>query len=406
MDVQAFVTPQTVIRARESTENTPANRRVREVGDRLAYLDPDAAPFTLLLQKGRKKSVSNAKFEWMEKELPARWDQVNMAADPDGAGPLTTGATAAATAIVVDNARYFSVGDIINVVRTGEKMRVSAIDTGTQTLTVNRAVGSTAAAPLADNDDLQIIGNAYAEGSPLGLEKSHIEDYLFNYTQIFRTPFGVTGTQDQSENYIGKDRPRLRAEKMIEHKIDLERTALFGERNIDTGSTNNPRRYTGGALYFLKDNIKDAGGVLTGNEIEDWLQDVYQHTSGGDSRTLLASPKIISVIDQLAIGNLQLVPSDKTYGIAVRQWLTAHGTFNIVKHRLLDSGLGGQGYGGYGLLVEPKQWFYRPLGNRDTKLRADVHVDGDDAWTDEYLTEVGWQVGLSKSQGVLKGVTG
>lgn len=401
MDVQA-ITSQNVIRARESTENIPSNRRVRDVESRLAYLDPDAAPFTLILQKSGKRTVSSPKFEWIQKELPAKWMMVN-----NGAGYA-----AGATSVVVDNgagadaAKFTSVGDIINVVRTGEKIRVTAVDTATNTLTVVRGVGSTAAAALLDNDDLQIIGTAYAEGSPLGLEKSNVEDYLFNYTQIFRHPFGVTGTQDQSENYIGKDRPRLRAEKAIEHKIDLERTALFGERNIDTTSTNNPRRYTGGALYFLDQNIKDYGGTVTEPEIETHLQDVFMHTSGSDSRVLLASPLLISVFDQLAAGRLQMVPGDKTYGITVRQWLTSHGTFNIVKHRLLESGLGGTGYGGYGLLVEPKQWKYCVLGNRSTKLRTDVHVDGDDAWTDEYLTECGWQVGLAKTQGIIKGVTG
>lgn len=394
MDPQAYTTAQTILRARESTENVPANRRVRDVADRISYLDPDAAPFTLILQKARKQTVSAPKFEWMEKELPPRWDQAN--------GAQLVGSTS----VVVDNSEYFSVGDIVNVVRTGEKMRVSAVTTGTDTLTVVRGVGSTAAAAINDNDDLQIIGNAYAEGSPLGLEKSHVEAFKYNYTQILRSPFGETGTSMATQYYTGKARPQLRAEKAIEHKLDLERTALFGERNIDTTSTNNPRRYTGGALYFLADNIKDAGGTLTGNEIEDWLQDVYTHTSGGSSRILLASPKIISVIDQLAVGNLQLVPSDKTYGIAVRQWLTAHGTFNIVKHRLLDNGVGGAGYGGYGLLLDPANWNYCTLAGRDTKLRVDVGVDGDDAWTDEYLTECGWKVTLSKSQGVLKGVTG
>ena len=396
MDPQAYTAAQTMIRARESTENVPANRRVRDVADRISYLDPDAAPFTLILQKARKQTVSAPKFEWMEKSLPPKWDQVN---DADNM-------VAGDTAMVVDNAAYFSVGDIVNVVRTGEKVRVTAVNTSTNTLTVVRGVGSTAAAGINNNDDIQIIGSAYAEGSPLGLEKSHVESFLYNYTQIFRTPFGETGTSMATEYYTGKARPQLRAEKAIEHKLDLERAALFGERNIDTTSTNNPRRYTAGALYFLTSNVKDAGGTLTGTEIEDWLQDVYSHTSAGDSRILLASPKIISVIDQLAVGNLQLVPSDKTYGIAVRQWLTSHGTFNIVKHRLLDNGVGGQGYGGYGLLLDPGTWNYCTLSGRDTKLRVDVGTDGDDAWTDEYLTEAGFKVSLPQNQGVIKNVTG
>lgn len=398
MDVQA-IPNQTVIRARESTENVPAQRRIRDVSKKIHQLDPDAAPFTLLLQRGKKQQCAEPKFEWIEKELAAKWSQVNQATE-----------VAVGTAVVVDHARYFSVGDIVNVVRTGEKMRVTAVNVDTNTLTVVRGVGSTTAAFLADNDDLQIIGNAYAEGSPLGLEKSHIEAFLYNYVQIFRHPFGVTGTQDATIGYMGKDRPRLRADKAREHKIDIERAALFGERNIDIGSTNNPRRYTGGAMFFLTQNIKDAGGQLTAPEVWDWLQDVYQHTgAGGDSRVLFASPKIISVLDQMALttGNWSVTqaPSDKTFGLSVKQWNTSHGTFNIIKHRLLENGLGGAGYGGHGLLLDLSAWFYRNLPGRDTQLRTDVHTPGDDAWTDEYLTECGFQITLPKTQGILKNVT-
>lgn len=397
MDVQA-IPNQTVVRARESTENIPANRRIRDVSKKIHRLDPDAAPFTLLLQQGKKEQCAEPKFEWIEKELPAKWSQANGAA------------LVGATDIVVDHGRYFSVGDIVNVVRTGEKMRVTGVNPTTNTITVVRAVGSTVAAAILDNDDFQIIGNAYAEGSPLGLEKSHVEAYLFNYVQIFRHPFGVTGTQDATVGYLGKDKPRLRAEKSIEHKMDIERTALFGERAFDGTNPNNPRRYTGGAFFFLVDNIFDAGGQLTAGEVWTWMQQVYTHTTqGGDSRILFASPLIITVMDQFALttGNVQVnvAPRDKTFGLSVKQWMTSHGSFNIIKHRLLDNGLGGSGYGGFGLLLDPSQWYYRCLPGRDTQLRPDVGADGDDAWTDEYLTECGWQVALTKSQGVLKGVT-
>lgn len=406
MDVQAFTTSQTIVRARESTENAnSANRRVRDVESRIHYLDPDAAPFTLILSKAQKQTVSAPKFEWMEKELPPAWDQVN-----NGAGY-----TAGDTAIVVDNAAYFSVGDVVKVARTGENLRVSAVTTGTNTITVERSVGDasgTNAAALVDNDDLVIIGSAYAEGSPLGLEKSHIEAFKHNYTEIFRMPFGETGTSMATNYYTGKVRPELRAQKAIEHKLQLERTALFGERNIDTTSTNNPRRYTGGALYFLTDNIVDAGGTLTYDEIQNWIATLSTHTATGDNYLLMVSSRIASVFDMLAKGSLQIVPSTKTFGVSVKQWVTSNGSFNIVRHRLLDSGpstFGGANtsapYLTHALAVDPKLWNYCTLPGRDTKLRVDVHVAGDDAWTDEYLTECGWKVRLSKAQGVLKNVT-
>src|SRR5437899_8612918 len=153
---------QNVVRNLESTQNVNASRSIRDVSDRIAYLDPDNAPLTVILMRGASRPAMNWKFEWIEKELPARWDAIN-----NGAGYAS-----GATSIVVNNGKFFSVGDVVNVPRTGEKMVVNAVATDLVTLTVQRGVGSTAAAALVDKDDLQIIGNAYTEGSTSGSAKS------------------------------------------------------------------------------------------------------------------------------------------------------------------------------------------------------------------------------------------
>lgn len=388
---------QTVIRAPESTENIPASRRVRDVAKRIAYLDPEAAPLTLVLSRARSKAASNTKYEWIEKELPARWDQLNMVGN----------ATTTVTTLVVDHGSYFSVGDIVNNVRTGEKFQVSTITTNT--LEVVRAVDGdrVTGSAMLDNDDLQIIGNAYTEGSLAGAEKSHQENYLYNFTQIVRTPFGVTGSEAQSENYTGPDRPRLRAEKAIEHKIDLERTAIFGERAQDiVTSTANPRRYTGGFLYYVTTNAQDMGGLLTEPEMETFTQTIFGPTAAGDSRLLLASPLVISVIDQLVASRIQVHSGEDTFGLGVSTWQTGHGKLNIVKHRLLENGANGTGYAGYALCVDPSRMMYRFLRNRDTKLLVDIQAPDLDGSKDEYLTEMGWQVELEKVHGYMYGVTG
>ncbi len=398
----AHVVSNTKITAAESTENIPSSRRVRDVADRIMYLDPSAAPLTLVLAKAKKESVFNAKFEWIEKDLPARWNGT------------TATSTDTDTTIDVEAGTYFTAGDLVKVPRTGEVFRVVSISTNA--LTVVRAVdgdGTTGSA-INDNEDLLIIGNAYAEGAALGTIKSHQETYPYNYTQIVRTPFGVTGTEDASENYTGKDRPRLRAEKAIEHKIDLERTALFGERNIFTSgdsdaTTNKPRRYTGGFLYYATSNAKDMSGTMTEPELEDWCEDLFHHTAGGDTRLALASPLACSVIDQLGVGRLQLVPKNETLGLAVKQFVTSHGELMIVKHRLLVDGQtsGGttEGYGGYILGVDAQKMAYCYLRGRDTKLRVDVGTPGDDSWTDEYMTEMGWKVINPQVHGTATGIT-
>lgn len=388
---------QTVIRAAESTENIPSTRRVRDVDAQVAYLDPSETPFTLLISKSGTKAVVNSKFEWIEKDLPEKWIHLNEALD-------TT-----ETVITVDTpgGDYASVGDLILVAETGEVVRVATVDSATQ-LTVVRAVngdkinGSSA----ADDGDLLIIGNAYAEGTTSPDEKSHVETMPYNFTQISKKPFGVTGTEDASENYTGKDRVRLRKEKGIEHALDLERTALFGKRNIDTASTNNPRRYTGGFFDFCdtESNVKDAGGTLTEAELEDWLEDVFTHTGSGNSRLLLAAPKVISVFDQLGLARLQTVPTTETYGIAVKQYLTSHGTLNIVKHRLLVNGEGGFGYGNTAIAVDISKLTRAPLQGRDTKLQPDIGANDLDGFKDQYLSEVGWKIKNPKVHGILSNV--
>lgn len=387
-----------MIRAHETTKNVPSSHNVRDVAKGIQYLDPDAAPLTNFTTEAgkRKRSAANPKIEWNEKGLAPKADQKN--------GAATTGETA----VTVDNGTYFGVNDIVKVVPTGEVFRVTAVSSNT--LTVARAVGSTTAATIADNADLLIIGNAFAEGAAKPAVRSHQETTPYNYLQIVRHTFGLTKTQMNTNTYVDDSdggRKRLRMEKAIEHKIDIERNFLFGERNEDASDTNSPIRYTGGLLYWATSNSKNAGGTLTEAEIEDWLEDVFQYTGGSDTRLLLASPKVISVIDQIAASRIQTV-SDRnmTYGVRVKEWVTGHGSLIIAKHRLLTDGAGGAGYSGYAFAVDPKKIRYVHLQNRDTKLNMNIEDNGDDRVTDEYLTECGLEVHNPEVHGVLTGVTG
>lgn len=389
------VTPQTQIRAAESTENIPSARRVRDVQRRILRLDPDAAPLTLLLARARKRSVSNSFYEWIEKDLEARWDAIN-----NGAGY-----TNVATTFIVDNANRFLVGMVINIPRTGEKMRVTAVNTGANTIDVLRSVGGTAAAALLDNDAIQIIGNAQPEGGLAPAIKSHIESYPNNRTQIFREHFGVTGTESVSENYTGADRARLRAEKAVVHKIDIERSGWFGEKDIDLTSTDNPIRYTGGVLEFLAANVFDFAGQATEPEFESWSEIMFHHTGGSDTRTVFAAPNALSAINQLSVARIQTVPKQNVFGLSVTQYITAHGTLLLIKNRLFESdpsGVTTQGYGGFAVAVEPRSLGYVYMRERNTKLRMGIQPNDADREEDEYLTECGWQVELPRLHSVGK----
>lgn len=369
------------------TANILQDKRVVDMAKEIALLEPNAAPLTVLLKQveGKKKEAINPKFNWIEDELAPRWDAVN----------YTTGYTAGATSIAVDNGAYFRAGDVIKNATSGEQMLVTAVSTNT--LTVTRGWGSTSAATAADDDVITILSNASEEGSTSPTSKTTKEVTKTNYTQIIKTPFEVTNTEDASEMYGGKDITYLQKKAGIEHKKDIERVFLFGEPKEDTTGSK-PRRFTGGLNYFISTNRQDAGGTLTEAEFETFCRSVFRY--GASKKVLLASPILISAINTWANGKLNTVPSDKTYGIDVKEYLTGHGTLLIVKHNLLE-----QSYAGYGFAIDMDNIKIRPLRGRDTTLKTNIQAADSDTRKDQYLTETGLQVDLEKTHGILYNVT-
>lgn len=211
--------------------------------------------------------------------------------------------------------------------------------------------------------------------------------------------------------YGGTDLSVTRKLQGIEHAKDIERALILGERAEYTTSTSgtkaattHPIRLTGGVLSFVSTNVKDAGTQVTETEFEDWLEDVFRY--GSASRLLICSAKWISIINGWARGKLQTVPRDKSYGIALTEYLSGHGTLYLHKHKLMEGTI----YGGYAIAIDIEDVMYRYLSangvNRDTKLRIDIGTPGADAQTDEYLSECGLHLTNEKKHGYIYGPTG
>lgn len=376
----------------KSTGNITAAQLQIDMQDIIYQIDDDKgnrSPLTVLSARMAKKPAKEPKFSWLEDEMVSRWDAVNLA----------TGYTDGATDIIVDTGALFRAGDMVKVPRTGEVMSVTSISTNT--LTVVRSAGDasgTAAAALVNDDPLVIIGNANEEAASTRAILSSLPSEVYNYTQIIRTPFGVSKTLQASDTYGGGSLDYERRKHALEHRVDIERALLFGERNLITTGTHY-KRYTGGFLYYVTTNLKDAGGTLTEAEFEDWLEDIFAY--GSSRKVLFASPKLISALDYWAKSKLNMFPKDKTYGIAASQYLSSHGELIVVKHHLLE----GTTYGGYGLAVDMDYIKFRPLQTRDTVLSTNIQTPGADQIIDEYLTEVGLELNAEKAHGILYGVT-
>ena len=378
----------TMISTVRATGNINQDRRVVDMAKEIALLEPDASPLTVLLKraKGKTRVANNSTFNHLEDELNPRWDAVN----------YSTGYASDATEMVVDNGTYFKGGDIVKNTDTGEQIYVSSVSSNT--LTVSRGYGDTAAAAVTDNDTLLILGNAQAEGSTAPDEKTTQVATKTNYTEIIRTPFSVTGTQDATELYGGKDISYLQKKMGIEHMKTMELKFLFSEPKNDTTTTSAPRRTTGGLNHWVSTNRTNASGTLTESEFETFCRTLFRY--GSKKKVLMASPLLVSAINSWAASKLDMVPSDKTYGISLKEYLSGHGSLYIVKHDLLE-----QDYSGYGFAIDVDNIEYRPLNGRDTKLQTNIQANDSDTRKDEYFTEAGIGVKLEKSHSVLYGVT-
>jgi hypothetical protein len=372
-----------------------SNLKVIDMSDLISELEPDEAPLTVFLMRLAKEAATSPKIEWMEHEDRSHWTQIN-----NGAGYA-----AGATSIVVDDGTIFVAGDLAKIARTGEILRVTAVVTNT--LTVTRAYGETAAAAILDDDYVLNLLNASAEGATAPESVTINETAVYNLTEIVRTTSKITKTLAATKLYGGMSgRERKHREIGVQHRKAIEYKVMFGERYEDT-SGSEPRRTTRGLVKWLTQNNKDVSstGVLTEYEFDKWTEDLFRY--GSSKRILAAAPRVLTVISQWAKakGSWDMQKDDETYGVSVFKYKTPHGMLNIVKHKLLENT-----YDGDGFAVDLNLMKYKPLNqngeNRDTKLLLNRQANDADFYLDEFLTEFGIECRLPKHHGRLIGVDG
>lgn len=361
-----------------------------DLGDRISLLEPDAQPLAVFSRAAGKKKTVSTKFHWLEDQAKPRYDAVN-----NGAGYA-----AGATSIVVDNGAYFAQWDIILVSRTGERIRVDGV--ATNTLTVTRGIGSTAAA-INDNDELVLIGSAQPEGDTSKPARSDNPSKITNHTQIFRTPFESTGSLLASAFQVAPaDWPHQANKAGIEHAKDIEYAFNFGSKSATTPGSSEVRT-TGGILSFISTNQTDAGGDLSEAEFNAFMLQVMRY--GSRSKLAMASGVGVSALNKFPASKQQTRNDEKTYGMNVTHFTSPFGSLNLVYHRLYE----GAKYGGYIVVVDMAEVAYRYLGNnevsRDTKVLPNRQANDQDGRKDEYLSEVGLQLGHEQAHGVLTGIT-
>ena len=377
------------------TEARLSSEKVVDMDPSIGLKETDNSQFTTILKKLPSVDATQTEVRWLEDQLfPNRTTLAASATSADSAVNLAT-----------DTGAYVRVGDILYVEVSGEKLEVTGITS--DAVGVTRSIGGVAAASAQTGVGIVIVGNASAQGADTGTLKSTDRVLGYNYTQIFRNPFGFTGTDAEIALYGADDPEREAAKKRVEHKRGIESALWVGGRAF-TASSPSSKGHMGGVLEYLSTNVFAAFGALSLTGFDLRLQQILQ--DGDMNKVIFAAPTPARGLSHLFTSNWQQSQNDDVvFGAKVSAWL--NGAYGerlpvIVKREWGAMGTSGYGLGGAIFVLDLGNVKRRPMANRDTRLLPNRQGNGEDKVVFDYLTEMSFELKNETTHGVFYGVTG
>jgi len=250
------------------------------------------------------------------------------------------------TAFDVDDSSGIIPGQIMMNEESGEYLYVDAVPSAT-TLTVQRGFAGSAIVAIDGSSTpvpIQRIGTAFEEGSAKPVAVANLGFPRFNYMQIFRNAWDVTGTVSSVEYYTGDLVAKNKGDASMFHAEDIERSILWGKKTIGI-QNGKPFRTLDGVITQITEN----GGTVTAQltdttwtEIDSFLQTVFERNIKGkpNERLAFCGNTVISVLNQIAridsVTNLNIVPTTTEFGMKINSWLTPYGDISLLTHPLMN----------------------------------------------------------------------
>ena len=208
------------------------------------------------------REATSTHHEWLEDELLPNKDAIN---DSTWSNPASD------TAFVVDHGSRFRVGDQIQVEGSAELMLVTNVST--DTLTVVRGYAGTTAENLADNQIINILGNAAMEGAEKPNARFTTRVRCGNYTQIFTAAVEVSGTDIAARQLgLADEMDNQKQGRLRELVRDLENTIINGGPPASNPQgSDTVRRTMKGIIPHLATNVFSTGdsGFPAGNDLDE-----------------------------------------------------------------------------------------------------------------------------------------
>lgn len=348
------------------------------------------SPIFALSSKSGKKTVNDPEFAWWSEGNVLTRLQVNGAAastdtliNVDSADPTTSTMSAN-----LGTATNLKPGDLLLVEPAADQatynheiIEVDTVISDTQ-FTAKRGAGGTTPAAIGNDIWLTLIGSAYAEGTGIPRAVSRNPLKSFNYIQIFKDTYELTGTADKTETRTNNNYSEDKKRKMFKHSQDIEWSILFGTRSETTSTDNGkPKRTMGGLRTFIPAaNTTIFAAAVTPAALLDALAPAFNFsTSGaGDSRMVFAGNQALIELSKAFSNEAVYTVNNvmKVYGMDFQEFVLPNGRVLMKSHPLLSlHGL----YKYSAFVVDFAALKYVTMtGRPDGKAKDDVQAEDED----------------------------
>lgn len=437
-----------------------ADERYKNVRSSVFYDYPNgAAPLTGILSMLTEEFTDDPEFFWHEDRFKAQRTTLdNISTTVVFSDPTTPYAAVSANftwtkdtsyGINVEDRTHFRIGSVLEISALDTsgndqrlRGRVTAMPDSPASRVVVRAIETQAVATDHDgaNDgrEVIVIGSAHAQGSRSeGLGAYQFPIRPGNFTQIFKTPYELTGTAAKvpvkyDEDGIARG---LSQQNALNHMIEIEKAFIYGRKVMTTGTNGKPEYYSGGIEWFLeqyeaqysiyrggngsssgpaavtsdssddKRIIENTGGSLTAKQLMTYFERVFRVTNNkANEKLVLCGNGALQVLQEIYEGKVNFnvnVPYEDAYGMDVTRHKHTFGTCYYKTHPLFNLY---PEWRNQMLILDVNNLRYRPMKDRDTHLKKNIEENDADYAKDQWLTEAGLELRFPESCMLIKNV--
>lgn len=295
-----------------------------------------------LMSRLKNEPSETTEYKWFERD-PVKREVFAAAAEAS---------TSEATLTLDDNAAspkpvtgIVQVGSVLQNTRTGEGVRVTAINSTSATTTsveTTRAFIGQAAA-INNNDTYVVITLGKDEGATPVDAVYESPSVLENYIQTYNSTVELTNAFKGSKLRTDIEGPlkERRVQALERIARDIELSYFFGKA-AKVGGTNGTAYYTGGIQASVDATGNDSQSLDGGNDFtvtladfKSWLEEFM--TVGSDAKLAFAGPKAYSALSNFAnseSNGFRITGSETVFGMNIQTILTPFGEVSLAMHPL------------------------------------------------------------------------